>query len=352
MATDPKDVNQTLTEIERLLRGASLLSQPNAKLSSTSQEQKLKLMYNNEVRAITFTKPVKYDHLLLKAKELFGPFKHIYHHHHHGQEFKISDQHDLSAVLTQYSSQSSSIKLYIRSGSRVSTTGSAEGEFIPEDDDYLSTQTRCKLPYISSRVSVYSDPGYETPSLTASERNSGSTFPYRRVDAGPLHKGGSDGNEVSTLPRSIQKRPNLNPVIYRIDNSSNNSTSNLSIGSNSSNRAPSIGNISTGSSNSGLIDNSDNSKNSAIANLKSLKNPRSPAQPKNWKRGKQLGAGAFGCVYLCYDADTGRELAVKQVNLGTVDFQVSKEVRALESEIALLKNLHHERIVQCQYLAR
>jgi len=52
-----------------------------------------------------------------------------------------------------------------------------------------------KLPYISSRVSVYSDPGYETPSLTASERNSGSTFPYRRVDAGPLHKGGSDGNE-------------------------------------------------------------------------------------------------------------------------------------------------------------
>jgi len=49
------------------------------------QEQKLKLMYNNEVRAITFTKPVKYDHLLLKAKELFGPFKHIYHHHHHGQ---------------------------------------------------------------------------------------------------------------------------------------------------------------------------------------------------------------------------------------------------------------------------
>ena len=49
-----------------------------------------------------------------------------------------------------------------------------------------------------------------------------------------------------------------------------------------------------------------------------------PAQPKNWKKGKQLGAGAFGSVYLCYDVDTGRELAVKQVHLGTVDSQVSK----------------------------
>lgn len=49
-----------------------------------------------------------------------------------------------------------------------------------------------------------------------------------------------------------------------------------------------------------------------------------PKQPSNWKRGKQLGAGAFGCVYLCYDADTGRELAVKQVILGTVDVEVSK----------------------------
>lgn len=28
-----------------------------------------------------------------------------------------------------------------------------------------------------------------------------------------------------------------------------------------------------------------------------------------------LGAGAFGQVFLCYDEDTGRELAVKQVNV-------------------------------------
>ena len=38
-----------------------------------------------------------------------------------------------------------------------------------------------------------------------------------------------------------------------------------------------------------------------------------PRAPVNWRKGKILGQGAFGVVYLCYDADTGRELAVKQV---------------------------------------
>ena len=35
----------------------------------------------------------------------------------------------------------------------------------------------------------------------------------------------------------------------------------------------------------------------------------------NWRKGKVLGHGAFGKVYLAYDADTGRELAVKQVDI-------------------------------------
>lgn len=38
-----------------------------------------------------------------------------------------------------------------------------------------------------------------------------------------------------------------------------------------------------------------------------------PRAPVNWRQGKLLGRGAFGEVYLCYDADTGRELAAKQV---------------------------------------
>uniref|UniRef100_A0A7N6AYI1 Mitogen-activated protein kinase kinase kinase 3 n=1 Tax=Anabas testudineus TaxID=64144 RepID=A0A7N6AYI1_ANATE len=68
--------------------------------------------------------------------------------------------------------------------------------------------------------------------------------------------------------------------------------------------------------------------------------------PVTWRRGKLLGQGAFGRVYLCYDVDTGRELAAKQVQFDPDSPETSKEVSALECEIQLLKNLHHERIVQ------
>ncbi|XP_068588367.1 mitogen-activated protein kinase kinase kinase 22 [Cebidichthys violaceus] len=73
---------------------------------------------------------------------------------------------------------------------------------------------------------------------------------------------------------------------------------------------------------------------------------KSPRAPVNWRQGKLLGRGAFGEVYLCYDADTGRELAAKQVPFDTDCQETSKEVNALECEIQLLKNLRHERIVQ------
>nr|XP_057904461.1 mitogen-activated protein kinase kinase kinase 3 isoform X2 [Doryrhamphus excisus] len=73
---------------------------------------------------------------------------------------------------------------------------------------------------------------------------------------------------------------------------------------------------------------------------------KSPSAPVTWRRGKLLGQGAFGQVYLCYDVDTGRELAAKQVHFDPDSPETSKEVSALECEIQLLKNLHHERIVQ------
>ncbi|XP_076088836.1 mitogen-activated protein kinase kinase kinase 2-like isoform X2 [Mytilus galloprovincialis] len=72
---------------------------------------------------------------------------------------------------------------------------------------------------------------------------------------------------------------------------------------------------------------------------------KSPRAPVNWQMGKLLGSGAFGEVYLCYDRDTGRELAVKQVTLTSMNAEASKEVRALENEIQLLRNFQHERIV-------
>lgn len=69
--------------------------------------------------------------------------------------------------------------------------------------------------------------------------------------------------------------------------------------------------------------------------------------PKNWKKGRMLGAGAFGQVFLCYDVDTGRELAVKQVNIFSRESEAtSREMKALRSEIKLLQSLQHPRIVQ------
>ncbi|XP_031556218.1 mitogen-activated protein kinase kinase kinase 2-like isoform X2 [Actinia tenebrosa] len=68
--------------------------------------------------------------------------------------------------------------------------------------------------------------------------------------------------------------------------------------------------------------------------------------PNNWRKGKLLGAGAFGQVYMCHDLDTGRELAVKQIETGLLNSSTKNEVRALEGEIGFMKNFRHERIVQ------
>jgi len=49
-----------------------------------------------------------------------------------------------------------------------------------------------------------------------------------------------------------------------------------------------------------------------------------PRCPTNWKQGQRLGSGAFGEVFLCFDHDTGRELAVKMVKVHGVNAEVSK----------------------------
>lgn len=96
--------------------------------------------------------------------------------------------------------------------------------------------------------------------------------------------------------------------------------------------------------------------------------------PTNWRQGRLLGCGSFGQVYLCYDADSGRELAVKKVLLTLQnscqdkvvlidiwrytfpcgiwclldmrDLFLLQELLCLENEISLLRNLQHDRIVQ------
>ena len=48
--------------------------------------------------------------------------------------------------------------------------------------------------------------------------------------------------------------------------------------------------------------------------------------PVHWKKGRILGSGAFGQVFLCYDEDTGREMAVKQVHIYRCDTEEMTKV--------------------------
>ncbi|BEI89689.1 uncharacterized protein CcaverHIS019_0210510 [Cutaneotrichosporon cavernicola] len=70
----------------------------------------------------------------------------------------------------------------------------------------------------------------------------------------------------------------------------------------------------------------------------------------NWVRGRMIGKGSYGRVYLALNATTGDMMAVKQVEQaspddGTVDSRQKTVIAALQKEITLLKDLYHTNIV-------
>lgn len=74
-------------------------------------------------------------------------------------------------------------------------------------------------------------------------------------------------------------------------------------------------------------------------------------QPRmRWHKGALIGAGSFGKVFLGMNAKTGMLMAVKQVELPQNDDEYTRRWRmmvdSLESEIELLKSIHHPNIVQ------
>ncbi|KAL2160610.1 hypothetical protein VTH06DRAFT_1298 [Thermothelomyces fergusii] len=64
---------------------------------------------------------------------------------------------------------------------------------------------------------------------------------------------------------------------------------------------------------------------------------------KDYRLGDCIGKGAFGSVYKAFNWGTGEAVAIKQIKL--VDVPKS-ELRMIEAEIDLLKNLHHDNIVK------
>ncbi|KAL3653538.1 hypothetical protein CASFOL_003219 [Castilleja foliolosa] len=81
--------------------------------------------------------------------------------------------------------------------------------------------------------------------------------------------------------------------------------------------------------------------------------PRSPGRADNlagpgsrWKKGKLLGRGTFGHVYVGFNSETGEMCAMKEVTLFADDAKSKESQKQLGQEIALLSRLKHPNIVQ------
>uniref|UniRef100_A0A3Q3ATF6 Mitogen-activated protein kinase kinase kinase 22 n=1 Tax=Kryptolebias marmoratus TaxID=37003 RepID=A0A3Q3ATF6_KRYMA len=191
----------------------------------------------------------------------------------------------------------------------------SEGEFIPEAPDQnvrAQPRDKCVRDSIASLLTQF----LSSFALFSGRHGKGGTFP-RQFQLPNRSK--DYGDRRRTLPRSFMPQENLFQLVPSSRTRSYNGDGTLPF----CDLCP-----------------------RGTAKCKKVASNFTPRAPVNWRQGKLLGRGAFGEVYLCYDADTGRELAAKQVPFDPDCQDTSKEVNALECEIQLLKNLRHDRIVQ------
>uniref|UniRef100_A0AAZ3RFB6 Mitogen-activated protein kinase kinase kinase 2 n=1 Tax=Oncorhynchus tshawytscha TaxID=74940 RepID=A0AAZ3RFB6_ONCTS len=374
-------IMQDLAELHRSSRPAMTLSdlgKPKASSPKNQNDVRVKFEYKGEKRILQFFRPVRLDDLGNKAKVAFGQAMDL---HYTNNELVIplttQDDLDKAVELLDRSVHMKSLKilLVLQASSQVRTTDmlaligshsgdrsspppgyipdalqqvarngsftsiNSEGEFIPESMDQMLDPLSMSSPENSAsgscpsldspldsdnypksrmpRAQSYPDnhqvyPEYDIPVFEKSGK--GGTYPRRYHISFGLQDY-SDGRKTFPRARRTQVHGFHSPVSFSPTEQSPSTSSGSSIFT------------------------------------PDLEEPggrrrRAPRAPTNWRLGKLLGQGAFGRVFLCYDADTGRELAVKQVQFDPESPETSKEVSALECEIQLLKNLCHERIVQ------
>ncbi|KAF6162224.1 hypothetical protein GIB67_008353 [Kingdonia uniflora] len=75
-----------------------------------------------------------------------------------------------------------------------------------------------------------------------------------------------------------------------------------------------------------------------------ISSPTSPAS--RWKKGRLLGRGTFGHVYVGFDSESGEMCAMKEVTLISDDAKSKESAKQLGQEITLLSRLRHQNIVQ------
>ncbi|KAJ8526933.1 hypothetical protein K7X08_029410 [Anisodus acutangulus] len=73
-------------------------------------------------------------------------------------------------------------------------------------------------------------------------------------------------------------------------------------------------------------------------------NPPSPGP--RWKKGRLVGRGTFGHVYLGFNSESGEMCAMKEVTLFSDDAKSRESLQQLGQEISLLSRLRHPNIVQ------
>ncbi|XP_074291515.1 mitogen-activated protein kinase kinase kinase YODA-like isoform X2 [Silene latifolia] len=71
-----------------------------------------------------------------------------------------------------------------------------------------------------------------------------------------------------------------------------------------------------------------------------------PSPGSRWKKGRLLGRGTFGHVYLGFNSETGEMCAMKEVTLFSDDPKSKESAKQLQQEISLLSRLQHPNIVQ------
>ncbi|XP_036012604.1 mitogen-activated protein kinase kinase kinase 3 isoform X2 [Mus musculus] len=209
------------------------------------------------------------------------------------------------------------------------TSINSEGEFIPE------TSEQCMLDPLSSAENSLSgscqslDRSADSPSFRKSQMSRARSFPDnrkecsdretqlydkgvkggtypRRYHVSVHHKDYNDGRR--TFPRIRRHQGNLFTLV----------PSSRSLSTNGENMGVAVQYLDP----RGRLRSAD-SENALTVQERNVPT-KSPSAPINWRRGKLLGQGAFGRVYLCYDVDTGRELASKQVQFDPDSPETSK----------------------------
>ncbi|KAG7259382.1 hypothetical protein CRUP_027285, partial [Coryphaenoides rupestris] len=385
---------QDLAELHRSTRRPTLsladLGKPKASSPKNQNDVRVKFEFKGERRILQFPRPVQLDDLKTKAKVAFGQAMDLHytnneslklllvlqsllqtpssmellpsHEELDNTSFRLADRKSMLGLKDSHSTDRSSPppgyipdaqQQFARNGSFTSIN--SEGEFIPESMDVMldplsspensasgscpsldspldSDYPKSRMPRAQSYPDNHQDPEYDIPVFEKSGK--GGTYP-RRYGIPFSLQDYSDGRKTFPRARRPQVHGLRSPVSFSPTEPSPSTSSGSSVFTPDQEEAP-LGPVRR-------------SRKGSDIEANALPPPPAPplAPPPTATtlaaRPHQL-AGAFGRVFLCYDADTGRELAVKQVQFDPDSPETSKEVSALECEIQLLKNLHHERI--------